>query len=167
MNDLDQEKAAQALDVVRTNENRTRRAARLPWWVYAGTFVLVAVPLAAADFVDLTGTKAISAVVLALLVLALVAGLLGRGTAPLSRLRGVQARRQGSQQTFGLVVAIGALGTWLIISYGQSAGIDLADAIGLHGYRNTVTGVVFGAAFTLLFALSQFLLGAGRPRAGR
>ncbi|MBB4686811.1 hypothetical protein [Amycolatopsis jiangsuensis] len=159
MNDPDErQQATDALAEVRTHQSRAARAARLPWWVYAAMFVLAVVPLAADDFVDLGGTTAISAVVLGLLVLALVAGALGKGVAPLSRLRGVQARRQVSQERYGLVVAIGAAVTWLLVSQGPSLAAGLADEIGLHQYRNTVTGVLFGAVLTLLFAGSQAVL---------
>ncbi|GAA3570518.1 hypothetical protein GCM10022222_63310 [Amycolatopsis ultiminotia] len=163
----DPRKAAEALAAVRTHQERADKAARLPWWVYALTFVASAGLSAANDFVDLAGAKFIAAVVVVLLIVTFVAGLLGRGTAPLSRVRGVQPRQQIPQWAFATLVVVGAAGVWVIISYGGSVATALADAVGLPGYPDTVAGVVFGAAFTLLFALSQFALGILRKRADR
>lgn len=58
---------------------------------------------------------------------------------------------------------LAGLGAWLISRYGSEVTHDLADAVGLPGYPNTVGGVLYGAAFTALFALSQLLL-AVAPR---
>ncbi|GHF60681.1 uncharacterized membrane protein YtjA (UPF0391 family) [Amycolatopsis bartoniae] len=152
----EQQRAAEALAAIDGHRERARRAARLPWWVYAVMFVLVAAVTAANDFVDLTGAKAISAVVLVLLVVTLVVTF-ASGSAPLSRVRGVQLRQSFNPRAYGAVVLVGCAGGWLIMRYGTGFTQAVADAVGLHGYPNTVTGVLYGAAFTGLFALSQLL----------
>ena len=46
--DDEQARAAEALAAVRTHQERTERAARLPWWGFAAMFVLIAAVTAAA-----------------------------------------------------------------------------------------------------------------------
>jgi hypothetical protein len=158
--------AAEALATVRVHQERTRRAARLPWWVYAGMFVLSAGGTAANDFVGLSGAKLIAMVVLVALVIVLVITFAGR-SAPLSRLRGVEPRQSFVPWVFGVLVIIVGLGAWLISRYGAGLADHVAGAVGLRDYPNTVTGVLYGAAFTLLFALTQLLVTASRRRSGR
>jgi hypothetical protein len=161
----EQEKAAEALAMVRAHEERTRRAARLPWWVYAGMFVLSAGGTAANDFVDLDGAKLIAVLVLVALAVVLVTGFVGR-SAPLSSVRGVQRRQSFSPQALLAVAIVAGLGAWLISRYGTGWAGGVAGAVGLRNYPDTVAGVLYGAAFTLLFALSQ-LLTAPRRRTSR
>ncbi|GAA4663376.1 MULTISPECIES: hypothetical protein [Amycolatopsis] len=153
----DEQQAAEALAAVRAHQERARRAARLPWWVYLGMFVLIAAVTAANDFVDLTGAKAISAVVLVLLVV-VFAVTFGSGSAPLGKVRGVQPRQSFVPRVFGVVAVLGCLGGWLIFHYGNGFTQDVAASTGLRDYPGTVAGVLYGAAFTALFALSQLLL---------
>ncbi|MBB4683690.1 hypothetical protein [Amycolatopsis jiangsuensis] len=160
-------RAAEALAAVHTHQERAEKAARLPWWVYALTFLASAGLGVAGDFVDLNGAKFIAAVVIALFVVVFVAGALSRGSAPLSRVRGVQARRDVPRWQFGLVIVVLGLCLWLLTTYGHGLATGLAGALGLRGYPNSVLGVVFGAVFTLLFALSQFTMAALRKRSDR
>ena len=165
MDEEDQQRqAAEALATIRTHQQRTRRAARLPWWVYPAMFVLAAGGTAANDFVDLSGAKLLAVVVLVLFVVVLVIGFVGR-SAPLSRVRGVQPRQSFVPWVFGVVVLVGGLGAWLISHYGTGFAHDVAGAVGLRAYPNTVTGVLYGAAFTVLFALAQLLITMSQRRA--
>jgi hypothetical protein len=166
MDELNEQQAAEALATVHAHQERTRLAARLPWWVYAAMFVLAAGGTAANDFVSLSGAKLLAIVVVVALVVVLVAGFVGR-SAPLSRVRGVQPRQSFVPSVFGFVVIVGGLGVWLISRYGTGFANAVAGAVGLRNYPNTVAGVFFGAAFTLLFALAQLLLGASQRRTTR
>jgi hypothetical protein len=159
----EQRQAAEALAAIRGHQERTRRAARLPWWVYAAMFVLTAGGTAANDFVGLNGAKLIAVLVLVALVVVLVITFAGR-SAPLSRLRGVERRQSFVPWVFVVVAAIVGLGAWLISHYGTAFEGDVADAVGLRDYPNTVTGVLYGAAFTALFALTQLLVAASQRR---
>lgn len=67
---MDEQQAAEALAAVRVHQDRTRRAARLPWWVYAAVFVLAAGGMALNDVISLSGAKLVA--VLVLVVLAVV-----------------------------------------------------------------------------------------------
>jgi hypothetical protein len=129
-------------------------------------FVLTAGAIAATDFVDLTGTKALAAVVLVLMVVVLVTTFLTR-SAPLSRLRGVQGRQTFVPSAFLVIAVLGGVGTWLISRYGPAFTHDLAGAVGLPGYPNTVAGVVYGAAFTALFALGRLMVETAQRRNAR
>jgi len=167
MNEHDEQRqAAEALATVRVHQERARRAARLPAWVYAGMFVLSAGVAAVNDFVGLSGARLIALLVMIALVVGLVTTFAGR-SAPLSRLRGVQRQQPFVPPVFGFVVIVGGLGAWLLTHYGTGLADDIADAAGLRGYPNTVAGVLYGAAFTLLFALAQLLLAASQRRANR
>jgi hypothetical protein len=162
----DQHDAAASLATIREHQERTRRAARLPWWVYATMFVLSAAGCAANDFVDLHGAKLLSAVILVVLVIVVVVTFASR-SAPLGRLRAVQRRQTFVPQAFGAVALIGGLGVWVISRYGATIADKVAGAIGLSNYPNTVAGILFGAAFTALFALSQLLTETFQQRTGR
>lgn len=150
----EQAQAAEALAAVRTHQERTERAARLPWWVYAAMFVLIAAVTAANDFVDIGGAKLIALLVLVALVVALAITFAGR-SAPLSRMRGVQRRQSFSPPLFGAAVLVFGAGSWVISQYGVAVTTGVADAAGLHDYPETVAGVLFGAVFTAVFALFQ------------
>ncbi len=161
----ERQQAADALASIDAHQERTRRAARLPWWVYAAMFVLSAGGTAVNDFVGLSGAKLIAILVLVALVVVLAVTFAGRA-APLSRIRGVQRRQAFTPSVFGLMAIVAGVGAWLASRYGAGAGDDLAGALGLRDYPNTVTGVLYGAAFTLLFGLSQALVAASQ-RANR
>jgi hypothetical protein len=159
---MDEQQAAEALATVRAHQDRTRRAARLPWWVYAAVFVLAAGGMALNDVIGLSGAKLVAVLVLVVLAVVFVTSRVN-GPAPLGRVRGVQRRQSFVPWVFGVVAFLAGLGAWLISRYGTEATHDLADAVGLPGYPNTVAGVLYGAAFTGLFALAQLLLAvAGR-----
>jgi hypothetical protein len=162
----EQLQAAEALATVRVHQERARRAVRLPWWVYAGMFVLSAGGTAVNDFVGLSGAKLVAMLVLVVLAVVLVITFVG-GSAPLSRVRGVQRRQSFVPPVFGVVVIVGGLGGWLISRYGTGFANDVAGAVGLRHYPNTVAGVLYGAAFTVLFALYQLLIMASERRASR
>jgi hypothetical protein len=164
MNEQDErQKAAEALATVRGHQERTRRATRLPWWVYVATFVLSAGAMALNDFVSLTGAKLVAVLIMVALVVVLLTGFV-TGSAPLSRVRGVQRRQSFVPWVFGVVAIIAGLGAWLISRYGTGFVNGVADATGLRDYPNTVAGVVYGAAFTALFAVSQLLIAASQRR---
>lgn len=148
--------AAQALASVRVHQERARRAARLPWWVYAAAFVLSAATTAADDFVSLDGTKLIAILVSVVLVAALLIGA-ATGSAPLSLARGVQPQQSFAPKVFVFVAIVGGVGGWLISRYGTDLAHGPADGIGLGDYPNTVAGVIYGAAFTASFALTRLL----------
>ena len=65
------------------------------------------------------------------------------------------------------MAVVACVGLWLISSYGNSFAHSLAGAVGLPHYPYTVVGVVYGAAFTALFALSQLLITTAQRRRGR
>lgn len=156
MNERDERQAADALAMVRTHQERTRRAARLPWWVYAAIFVLTAGGTAANDFVGLGGAKLIAILVLAALVVVLVTSFVGRSSL-LGRMRGVERRQSFDPRVFGAVLVVAALGTWLVSRYGTDLTGHVAGTLGLRDYPNTVDGVLYGVVFTALFGLSQLL----------
>ncbi|GAB2842072.1 hypothetical protein GCM10027176_52470 [Actinoallomurus bryophytorum] len=155
--------AADALAMIDAHQERTRRAARLPWWVYAAMFVLTVGFTAANDFVGLSGAKLIATLVLVALVVVLITTFTSR-SAPLSRLRGVQRQQSFVPSVFFVVAIVAGLGAWLLPRYGTGFADDVADAVGLRDYPNTVTGVLLGGAVTALFALTQLLLGVSQRR---
>jgi hypothetical protein len=164
MNQQDeQQQAAEALASVRTHQEQTRRAARLPWWVYAGMFVVGAGGSAANDFISLSGAKLVAVLVIVALAVVFVASRYERSSL-LGRMRGVQQRQPFVPWVFGIVLALGVLGAWLIAQYGTGFADGLAGAVGLRDYPNTVVGVVYGAAFTALFALGQALVASSQRR---
>jgi hypothetical protein len=166
MDGIDEQRAAEALATIRAHQERTRRAARLPWWAYTAMFGLSAGVTAANDFVRLSGAKLIAILVLVALAVTFVITFADR-SAPLSRVRGVAPRQSFVPQVFGAVAILAGLGFWLISHYGTGFADDVASAVGLPNYPNTVAGVLYGAAFTLLFALSQLLTTAFQPRMNR
>ena len=91
MDQDEREQAAQALANVGAHQEKARRAARLPWWVYLAMFVLGAAGMAMNDFLMLNGAKLAAVVILIVLVAVFVLGIATR-SAPLSHLRGVQPR---------------------------------------------------------------------------
>ncbi|MFB9830899.1 hypothetical protein [Actinoallomurus acaciae] len=163
MNERDERQAAEALAMVHTHQERTRRAARLPWWVYAAVFVLTAGGTAANDFAGLGGAKLIAIVVLVALVVVLVTTFAGRSSL-LGRMRGVERRQSFDPRVFGTVLIVAALGTWLVSRYGTDLTGHVADAVGLRHYPNTVDGVLYGVAFTALFGLGRLLTAVSQRR---
>jgi hypothetical protein len=161
-----QRRAAEALTTVRAYQQRTRRAARLPWWVYAAMFLVTAVGTAVLDFVSLSGAKLIAILVMVVLVVVLVTSIADR-SALLSRVRGVQPRQQFIPWVFGVVLIVAGLGAWLIARYGNGFVSQVADAVGLRDYPHTVAGILWGAAFTALFALTQLLITTAQRRTNR
>jgi hypothetical protein len=161
-----QQRASEALATVRAHQERTRRAARLPWWVYAAMFVLTAAGTAATDFVSLSGAKLIAILVLVVLVVVLVTSIADR-SALFSKVRGVQPRQQFIPWVFGVVLIVAGLGAWLVSRYGNGFVGHVADAVGLRDYPHTVAGILWGAAFTALFALTQLLITASQRRTNR
>ncbi|MEU4249946.1 hypothetical protein AB0F15_21305 [Amycolatopsis sp. NPDC026612] len=160
---MDEQQAVEALAAVRVHQDRTRRAARLPWWVYVAVFVLAAGGMALNDVISLSGAKLVAVLVLVVLAVVFATSRVN-GPAPLGRVRGVQRRQSFVPWVFGVVAFVAGLGAWLISRYGGDVTRDLADAVGLSGYPNTVGGVLYGAAFTALFALSQLLLAVAQRR---
>jgi hypothetical protein len=158
------ERAARALASVEEHRERTRRAARLPWWVYAAMFVLVAVTGAINDLVDLDGARLIAVVVLVALVGTLAVTFLVGGPAPLARLRGVGPRQAFRPRVFLVVALLGGLIVWAASTYGVGVTQALAAALGLQAYPNTVAGIVLGLLWTALFALGQALSAAAERR---
>ena len=153
----DQRRAAvEALESARAHQERTRRAARVPWWFYPVTFVVVCGACAANDVVSLSGAKLIAGLVLVAMIVVLAVTVLGR-SAPLSRIRGVQGPQTFVPWLFGLVVVVVGIGGWLASRYGVTWVDDVARATGLGRYPNTVAGVLFGAAATALLALVHVL----------
>jgi hypothetical protein len=159
----EQRQAADALAMVRTHQERTRRAARLPWWVYAAIFVLTAGGTAANDFAGLGGAKLIALVALAAVLVTVFAG----RSSLLGRMRGVERRQSFDPQVFGVVLVVAVVGTWLASRYGTDLAGDIAGTVGLRDYPDTVDGALYGAGFTLLFGLSQLLTTASRRRTNR
>jgi hypothetical protein len=102
--------------------------------------------------------------VLVLVGLAVVFARSGADVSLLGRLRGVDPQRSFSPWAFGLVAFTGGIGAWLISRYGGDVTLDLAGAVGLDRYPNTVAGIVFGIAFTALFGLGQYLTAGARRR---
>jgi Mn2+/Fe2+ NRAMP family transporter len=162
---MDEQQATEALATVRVHQDRTRRAARLPWWVYVAVFVLAAGGMALNDVISLSGSKLVAVLVVVVLAVVFATSRVN-GPAPLGRVRGVQRRQSFVPWVFGVVVFVAGLGAWLISRYGSDVSHDLANAVGLPGYPNTVGGVLYGAAFTGLFALSQLLLTVAQRRQG-
>jgi hypothetical protein len=161
MNEQDERRqAAETLATIQADQERTRRAAQLPLWVYAVMFVLVVAGSAVNDLVNLTGAKLMAGAIVVVLVVMLVTSLIS-GSTPLSKVRGVQSRQTFVPSAFGVMVIIGVVCAWLIVNYGTAFAHDLANAVGLRDYPNTVIGVVFGIVFTALFALGQLLVRRG------
>lgn len=158
--------ARETLTRIREHQERTRRAASVPWWMYVAMFVLTAGCTAINDFVDRGGGKLLAVVVLILLVLVLAVTFASR-SAPLSRIRGVQRRQTFEPRIFGAILLVVAAGAWLVPRYGTALVRDLAGALGLTDYPNTVAGVVFGAALTALFGIEQFLVTVAERRRDR
>jgi hypothetical protein len=142
--------AAEALASIRDHQESARRRARLPWWVYAVMFVLVAAGSAANDFVSLSGAKLLALLVLMAFVAVLAVAFATR-SAPLSSVRGVQPRQSFAPRAFVLIAVLGGVLGWLVAQYGAG----LTDHLG--AYPDTVAGLIYGAVFTGLFALSQRL----------
>lgn len=163
---IEQRQAAEALAMVHEHQERTRRAASVPLWGYAAMFSLSAGGTATNDFVDITGAKVIAALVLVIFAVVVVTTFAGR-SAPLSRLRGVQRRQTFAPPVFLFISVVAGAGAWLISRYGTGFAGDIANAVGIRGYPNTVFGVLCGAAFTALFALSQLLTTAYQERTSR
>jgi hypothetical protein len=142
--------AADALAAISDRQDRARRRARLPWWVYAGMFVLVAAGSAANDFVSVDGAKLIALLVLIAFVAILVITF-ATGSAPLGRLRGVQPRQSFVPRAFAAIAVLGGAVAWLVAHYGDRFTGHLG------AYPNSVAGLLYGAVFTGLFALGQRL----------
>jgi hypothetical protein len=162
----EQKQAAAALATVQAHQDRAQRAARLPWWIYLALFVFGVAGTAINDFITVSGAKLIAVLVLIALAVVLVVGIVSR-SAPLSRLRGVQPRQTFVPAAFVVVLFVGGIGIALISQYGNGFAHSLANAIGLDRYPNTVAGVIYAAAFTALFALSQLLIRNSQRRTGR
>lgn len=152
----DREQAAAALAAIGAQQERTRRAARMPWWVYAAMFVLIAGVTALNDFVDLSGAKVIAVVVLVLFVVVIVSRFAIR-SAPLSWVRGVQPQRAFVPWVFFVVMVAGVAGAWLTVRYGLGFAHSVGGAIGLRGYPYTMMGILFGVVLTGVFALGHLL----------
>ena len=166
MNDQDERnQAEETLAMVNAHQEQTRRATRAPWWIYPAMFVASAGMTALNDFTSLAGSKLIA--VLILVALAVVFATSRADQSVLGRVRGVQRRQSFVPWVFGVVAFAGGVGAWLIARYGTSLTNDIADAVGLRSYPNTVTGVLYGAAFTALFALVQLLVAASERRVDR
>ena len=163
----EQQRAREALAMMREHQERTERAAGMPVWIYPAMFVLSAGASAANDFVNLTGTKVIAAVIALALVVVLGVRML-TGAAPLSLARGVAARQSPPNMRVQATVLLVLLaGVFVIARYGTGLGHSLADALGVPGYPHTVTGVTFAAVATVLFALGQRFIAASGQRSNR
>ncbi len=159
----EQRQAADALAMVEQHQERTRQAGRVPWWAYLAMFLLTAGGIASTDFVDLTGVKAMAIVILVVGVV--VVGLSVRSRSSLlSRMRGVQSRQEFVPRAFFVVAVLFGAAVWLLSSRGTAIGQHLADAVGLHNYPNTALGIVFGIAFTGLFALGRLMVESAQRR---
>ncbi|MFJ9787318.1 transcriptional regulator [Amycolatopsis sp. NPDC101161] len=88
------------------------------------------------DVISLSGSKLVAALVLVVLAVVFATSRVN-GPAPLGSVRGVQRRQSFVPWVFGVV----ALGAWLISRYGTDVTHDLADAVGLPGYPDTVAGL--------------------------
>lgn len=166
MNQQDEQKqAAEALAMVQAHQEQTRRATRLPWWVYVAMFVVSAGLAALNDFVSLSGSKLIAALILVALAAVFATSRVDQSV--LGKVRGVQRRQSFVPWVFGVVAFIAGLGAWLISRYGTSVTGDIAGAVGLRDYPNTVAGVLYGVAFTALFALAQLLVAVSQRQPRR
>lgn len=163
----ERQQAEAALAAVGAQQERTRRAARMPWWVYAATFVLIAGGTALNDFLNLTGAKVLAGVVVALFIVVIVSRFATQSTGPLSWARGVQPRQAFVPWVFLAVVVVGGAGAWLSARYGLSFAHTVGGAIGLPGYPYTMMGVLFGLVLTAVFALGHLLTGVALARNGR
>ncbi len=162
----DRRQAEEALALMRTHQQRTRRAARVPGWFYVAMFVFSAGATAANDVVGITGAKVIAAAILVALLATLVVRVVSRA-APLSLARGVAPRGSMAQRDMiAMLFAVVVIG-WLIARYGESVGHSIASALGVPGYPNTGAGVLYGAVATGLFALSQRLITVEGQRSDR
>ena len=162
----EQKQAVAALATVQANQDRAHQAARLPWWIYLGLFVFGVAGNAVNDFITVSGAALIAVLVLIALAVVMVVGIVSR-SAPLSRLRGVQPRQTFVPSAVVFVLFVGGIGIALISRYGNGFSDSLANAIGLGNYPNTVAGVIYGAAFTGLFALGQLLIRTSQRRTSR
>src|SRR5258708_2299105 len=119
MNEYQNQRHAQeALALMKTHQERTRRAARVPGWFYAAMFLFSAAATAANDVVGISGSKVIAAMILVLLLAALTVGLVTR-SAPLSLMRGVAPRQSFEPRVFVAVLFATAVLGWLIVRYGD------------------------------------------------
>jgi hypothetical protein len=158
----DQRQAQEALALMQAHQERTTRAARLPGGFYVAVFVFSAGATAANDFVGISGARVIAGAITVMLLAAVVVRLVG-GAAPLSLARGVAATQSFAPRgKFALLFAVAVIG-WLAARYGAGFGHAIASAIGVPGYPNTVTGLLYGVVATGLFALSQRLVDGRRP----
>ncbi len=160
----DQRQAQEALALMQAHQERTTRAARVPGWFYVALFVFSAGATAANDFVDISGGKVIAAAIVVALLVAVVVRLAG-GAAPLSLVRGVAPQQSFAPRDKIVFLFAAAVIGWLAARYGAGFGRAIASAIGVPGYPNTVTGLLYGIVATGLFALSQRLV--DRRRSGR
>lgn len=159
----EQEQAAATLAAIRGHQERARRAARLPWWVYAVMFALIAGGCSLYDFVGRTGARVIAIVILVLFVVVLRVTFANR-TAPLSWVRGVQPRQSYNPRVVLAVTVAGCLGAWLIDRFGGAFAHSVGTAIGLRGYPDTATGILAAAVFTAVFALGHLLTSMSQRR---
>lgn len=157
MTQPDKQGAAETLATIHARQERARRAARLPWWAYAGMFILTAGGTAALDFVDLNGAK-LSAIVVLVLFIAVFAVTFATRSAPLSWARGVQPRQSFNPAVFVIMAVLVGLIIVLSDRYGTGFAHRIASTVGLHDYPNTVAGVLYGVVFTALFALGRMLV---------
>ncbi|WP_216892443.1 hypothetical protein [Nocardia alni] len=155
--DQNQRHAQEALALMTAHQERTRRAARVPGWFYVAMFVFSVAATAANDVVGIGGRKVIGAGVLVLLLATLTVRLFTR-SAPLSLVRGVAPRQSSQPRVYIAVLFAAAVLGWLIVRYGTGLAHSLATALGVPGYPNTVAGLLYAAAATGLFALSQQLM---------
>jgi hypothetical protein len=138
-------RAAEALATVQAHQERTRRAARPRWWAYVIIFLVVAAAGAVTDVVPLSGERILAGVVAVLVVAVIVARFCGWN--PMSRLRGVQGRREVDARRYGLAIVVGFLGFWVVFHYAPGWADGIAGATGLTGLHGTVSGVLTGALF--------------------
>lgn len=158
MNQQDEQRqAADALAMVERHQESTRRATRVPWWVYLVMFLLTAGGVAVNDFVTLTGAKVMAGVVMVLAIVVIGTRMTTRSS-PIDRLRRAAPRQEFVPSAFFVVAVLGGAGAWLLTHYDTAISTHLAGAVGLHNYPNTVLGIVYGIAFTALFALGRFLV---------
>ena len=141
----DRRQAAEELAIIRDHQRSARQRARLPWWVYAAMFVLIAGVTALNDVVSLTGAKVIAVLVLVAFIAVMVITF-ATGQAPLSLFRGVQRRQVFAPRAFAVIAVLGGALGWLTLHYLSSSHVSATEL-----------GLVFGALCTGLFALSQRL----------